>query len=47
MIEGRYQIVLLRRAREQLTLEELASAAGLHPARVEHFVECGLLDPVE
>jgi len=47
MTERRFQIVLLRREREQLTLEELAAVAGLHPARVEHFVECGLLDPVE
>ena len=46
MTEGRYQIVLCRREREQLTLEALASSAGLHPAIVERYVEFGLLDPV-
>jgi DNA-binding transcriptional MerR regulator len=29
-----------------LTLEAVASSAGLHPAVVERFVDCGLLDPV-
>lgn|SRR5215510_11181979 len=42
-----YEIVLCRREREELTLEALASSAGLHPAHVERFVELGLLDPVE
>lgn len=47
MTERRYQIVLYRSEREQLTLEALATSAGLHPALVERFVEFGLLDPVE
>jgi len=47
MIERGYQIVLCRKERGQLTLEALASSAGLHPALVERFVEFGLLDPVE
>jgi DNA-binding transcriptional MerR regulator len=47
MIERHYQIVLCRSEREQLTLEALATSAGLHPALVERFVEFGLLDPVE
>jgi DNA-binding transcriptional MerR regulator len=47
MTKRHYQIVLLHREREQLTLEELAASAGLHPALVERFVEFGLLDPVE
>lgn len=32
---------------EQLTLELLALRAGMHPALVLQFVECGLLQPVE
>lgn len=40
------QIVLLRRADDQLTLEELAASAGLHPELVERFVEFGLLCPL-
>ncbi len=47
MIERRYQIVLYRNERERLTLDALATSAGLHPALVERFVEFGLLDPVE
>jgi DNA-binding transcriptional MerR regulator len=47
MIERRYAIVLCRNDREQITLEALAAAAGLHPALVECFVEFGLLDPIE
>ena len=46
MNKERYQIVLLRNRREQLTLEALASSAGMHPTLVERFVEFGLLDPV-
>jgi len=47
MTDRRYQIVLCRNEREELTLDALASSAGLHPALVEMFVEFGLLEPVE
>ena len=30
---------------EYLTLEELASASGLHPELVAHYVEFGLIEP--
>jgi DNA-binding transcriptional MerR regulator len=43
----RYDIVLCRREAQQLTLETLAAHASMHPALVERFVECGLLEPVE
>jgi DNA-binding transcriptional MerR regulator len=46
MSEGPYQIVLCRSEREELTLDALASAAGLHPDHVKRFVEFGLLEPV-
>jgi chaperone modulatory protein CbpM len=42
----REQIVLRRPAGEYLTLEALATRAGLHPAVVEGFVDFGLLEPV-
>ena len=47
MKERRYEIVLCRRERDQLTLDRLAAAAGIHPDLVERFVAYGLLDPVE
>jgi DNA-binding transcriptional MerR regulator len=47
MRERRYEIVLCRRERDQLTLERLAAAAGIHPGLVERFVAYGLLEPVE
>jgi chaperone modulatory protein CbpM len=47
MSEKRYHIVLQRSQRERVTLEVLATSAGLHPALVESFVEFGLIEPVE
>jgi DNA-binding transcriptional MerR regulator len=46
MSEQHFQIVLRRKEREELTLDGLASGAGLHPAHVERYVEFGLLAPV-
>ena len=46
MRERRYEIVLCRRERDQLTLEGLA-AAEIHPGLVERFVAYGLLEPAE
>jgi DNA-binding transcriptional MerR regulator len=43
----RYAIVLCRNERQQLTLDELASCAGMAPELVERFVEFGLIDPIE
>ena len=47
MRERRYEIVLCRRERDQLTLEMLAATAEIHPGLVEQFVAYGLLEPVE
>ena len=47
MIVAPYQIVLCRQEPEQLTLDMLATRAGLHPALVERFVDFGLIEPVE
>ena len=43
----RYDIVLCRNQRQQLTLDELASCAGMRAPLVERFVEFGLIDPIE
>jgi MerR family transcriptional regulator, heat shock protein HspR len=43
----RYEMALLRDARSYLTLEGLASSAGIHPALVERLIEFGLVEPVE
>jgi DNA-binding transcriptional MerR regulator len=42
----RAYIMLARIEPEQLTLEGLAACAGVHPARIEYFVEYGLLEPI-
>ena len=47
MTARRYEIVLVRREPQQLTLDTIAAQAGFHPALVERFVELGLLEPVE
>ena len=47
MTVRRYDIVLCRSERQLLTLDVVASHAGIHPAMVERFVECGLLEPIE
>jgi hypothetical protein len=47
MSELRDQIVLRRAEGEYVTLDVLATHAGLHPALVECFVEFGLIEPVE
>jgi DNA-binding transcriptional MerR regulator len=47
MAARRYEIILCRREPQQLTLEMLAARAGMHPKLVEHFVELGLIEPIE
>ncbi|PYI97645.1 MAG: hypothetical protein DME98_07565 [Verrucomicrobia bacterium] len=47
MTVRRYELVLCRNERQQLTLDVLASRAGMHPALVERFVEFGLIEPVQ
>ena len=47
MTVRRYEIVLSRNKSGRLTLDDLASRAGIHPALVERFVECGLIEPIE
>jgi hypothetical protein len=41
----RVHIILGRIEPEQWTLEGLAACAGVHPARIEYFVEYGLIEP--
>ena len=47
MAERRYDLFLYRREPQQFTLDTLAAHAGVHPALVEHFVELGLIEPIE
>ncbi len=47
MIARRFEITLYRNERQQLTLDDLALHAGMHPALIERFVECGLVTPIE
>jgi chaperone modulatory protein CbpM len=42
-----YAIILRRRERQQLTLDDLAVHANVHPEVVLQFVEFGLITPVE
>jgi chaperone modulatory protein CbpM len=46
MSEPRAHLALRRPESEQLTLENLAACAGIPPARLEYFVEYGLIEPV-
>jgi DNA-binding transcriptional MerR regulator len=45
MSEPRASITLYRTEPEQLTLEDLAACAGVHPAHIAYFVEYGLIEP--
>ncbi|HEY7547591.1 MAG TPA: chaperone modulator CbpM [Blastocatellia bacterium] len=47
MSARRYEIILRRDKRQQMTLDALASRCGLHPALVERFLEFGLIEPIE
>jgi DNA-binding transcriptional MerR regulator len=46
MSEPRAPLAPRRHEPEQLTLESLAACAGVSPARLEYFVEYGLIEPV-
>ena len=46
MSEPRAPITLGRIEREQLSLDALAACAGVHPSRIEYFVEYGLIEPI-
>jgi DNA-binding transcriptional MerR regulator len=45
MTARRYDIVFFRPDDQLVTLEALAESAALHPAVVERFVDCGLIEP--
>jgi MerR family transcriptional regulator/heat shock protein HspR len=45
MTTRRYELVFFGPKSQLLTLEALAESAGLHPAVVQRFVDCGLIDP--
>jgi transcriptional regulator with XRE-family HTH domain len=47
MLSQSHVMVLRRRQRNLLTLEEVASRCGLHPALVERLLGLGLIDPVQ
>lgn len=47
MRDRRYEIVLCRKERDQLTLEMLADTAGIHPGLIEQLMSYGLIEPVE
>ncbi len=46
MSKPRAPIILGRIEREQLTLDALVACTGVHPARIEYFVEYGLIEPI-
>jgi DNA-binding transcriptional MerR regulator len=45
MSELRAHLTLRHSEPEQLTVEHLAACTGLHPTRIEYFVEYGLIEP--
>ena len=42
----RYDLVVRSIESNEVTLDNLAALAGIHPALVERFVEYGLIDPI-
>ncbi len=42
----RYDLVVSSMESDEVTLDYLSARAGVHPAVVERFVECGLLKPI-
>jgi DNA-binding transcriptional MerR regulator len=47
MITAQKYEIVLQQGSQELTLNELALHAGMHPAFVERLVEFGLLAPIE
>jgi len=45
MTVRRYEIIFCRPENQRLTLERLAERAGFHPAVVQAFIDCGLIEP--
>jgi DNA-binding transcriptional MerR regulator len=46
MTLGQYEIVFCAADNQRLTLDDLASHAGMHPAFVERLAEFGLVTPI-
>ena len=46
MSAQRYELVLFRDVKRELTLDTVASCAGIHPTLVERFLEWSLIEPV-
>jgi MerR family transcriptional regulator, heat shock protein HspR len=47
MTELRYNIIILTDERKHLSLDQVASHAGLHTSLIERYVDCGLVEPIE
>jgi hypothetical protein len=45
MAQRQYAIVRCGNKLERLSLSSLAQHAGMHPALVQRFVDCGLIEP--
>ena len=41
----RYEIILCPPEKQRLKLEALAERAGVHPALIQRFLDCGLIEP--
>jgi chaperone modulatory protein CbpM len=42
----KFQITLYHKGAQQMTIDELAAAANLHPSLIERFFEFGLIDAI-
>lgn len=47
MRRNHYPLALFRQPNDRITLDVLAERTGVHPLRVQDYVEFGLLDPGE
>src|SRR5437868_12947190 len=47
MIAQRFEIMLYRNDRQQLTLDDVALHAGMHPELIERLVQFGVVTPIK
>jgi MerR family transcriptional regulator/heat shock protein HspR len=47
MTVRRFDLVIVRNNREKMRLDTVAARARLHPALIEKYLDCGLLEPIE
>ena len=47
MKASKYQLIVVRPSRDLISLEDVASRAGVHPEVVRRWIDLGLLEPAD